>query len=165
LANVRDALRSVVERVAPDAQQVVVLSYYQVVPPPSQFAKSSISPKSGEVDPVCWGLSNNKKGAYKDAQVIQSALNQAISGAVTDAEKDGATNVRLVDLTHLEDDHGICTASPALFSGELMNKRTLASDIVSLNGQDIENHAWRTGHPNSSGQQDIARAVESALSQ
>jgi hypothetical protein len=164
LVNVRSALAGVIEDLPPSyAQQVAVLDYYQIVPPPSQFAKSSIFPQKGQVDPVCWGLSHNEKGARQDAEVIQAALNHAIGGAVTDAKSKGVINVKLIDLTHLEDGHGICTGSPALFSGELMKKSTFFSDIASLNAQDLKDHIWRTGHPNVYGQQDIARAVESAL--
>ncbi len=179
LANVRDALAKEIVQAAHHAAHVAVLNYYQVIPKPADFKKSSIFP-GGKVDPVCWGLSHNLKGAHNDAVIVQSALNNAISGAVNDAINSGAKNVQLIDISNLEATHEICTGNPALFSGELMSKAKFYYDLSVFTDctppasafclialpkakADIKHHSWRTAHPNTFGQQDIAKAIETQL--
>lgn len=159
LGNLRGALAQEIKMVSPDTKQVLVLNYYQIIPSPSDFKNSSIFPASGKVDPVCWGLSHNPAVAWDDAQTIQTALNTAIARAVIDAEIAGVTNVKLVDLTNLELHHEMCTGNPALYAGEQMSKKTFDLDIATKNTADIQLHTWRTGHPNSFGQNDIAKQV------
>jgi hypothetical protein len=179
LAHVRSALTSEIEQTAPYAKHIVVLNYYQVIPEPTEFQKSSIS-SGGKVDPVCWGLSHNLQGAYNDAVTLQSALNVSIDQAVSNAHSAGINNVQLVDLTDLEAGHEMCTGNPALFSGEPMPKSQFDTDlqvIIACHAYfsqscqttepyaetDLANHSWRAAHPNTFGQQDIASAVEAQL--
>lgn len=163
IGNVRGALASEIETVAKGADQVLVLNYYQIIPNRSDFDRSSIFP-NGKVDPFCWGLSHNLDGARQDAQIIQAALNGAISQAVSDANTAGYANAKLVDISSLETHHETCTGNPALFSGEQMAKSTFYSNIASGNSSNIHLNVWRAGHPNSYGQRDIANAVVSASS-
>lgn len=159
LQHVHDALVQLIESIASHAKEVAILNYYQIIPSQSDFSQASIFP-DGQVNPVCWGLSHNTKGAHDDAVIILNALNAAIGSAVAQARLDGINNVVLVDLSSLEDHHEMCTGSPAIFSGEPMSKFNFH---VTSDRTDIEAHAWRAGHPNSFGQVDIAKKVESAL--
>jgi hypothetical protein len=180
LANVRDALAQEIVQAAPYATHVAVLNYYQVIPRPADFKSSSIFP-GGQVDPVCWGLSHNLKGAHNDAVIVQSALNVAITGAVLEAQADGVNNVQLIDISNLENTHEMCTGNPALFSGETMPKSEFNHDLGVLlrchlpfapkscsttepaAEADLAHHSWRAAHPNTFGQQDIANAIEAQL--
>ncbi len=180
LANIRTALTDEIKQAAPYAKHIAVLNYYQVIPNPVDFKQSSIFPGSNQVDEACWGLSHNLKGAYNDAVILQAALNNAIAGAVSDAISAGVKNVQLIDISDLEGTHEICTGNPALFSGELMPKSQFYNDIQAIGGcyvihykicqtavpdaeADLGDHTWRAAHPNTFGQQDIARAIESQL--
>jgi hypothetical protein len=180
LANVRDALAKEIVQAAPHAKHVAVLNYYQIIPNPKDFKKTSITP-GGQVDPVCWGLSHNLQGAYNDAIIIQSAVKVAITSAIVEAQADGVNNVQLIDLSNLEATHEICTGNPALFSGEPMPRSEFNNDLQVLltchllfhskscsttepnAAADLARHSWRAAHPNTFGQEDIARAVESQL--
>lgn len=179
LTNLHNALVSEIEQAAPYAKHIAVLDYYQAIPKPADFKKSSIFP-GGQVDPVCWWLSHNPKGAYGDAVILQDALNQAIVSAVSDAITADVNNVQLIDISNLEAGHEMCTGNPALFSGEPMPKSQFYDDLGVIAAcsvyfarscrtkepyanQDLQNHVWRTAHPNAYGQQDIARAIGSQL--
>jgi hypothetical protein len=180
LANVRKQIAKEIKQAAPYAQHIAVLNYYQVIPNPVDFKRSSIFP-DGQVDPVCWGLSHNLKGAYNDAVILQSALNNAIAGAVSDATSAGVKNVQLIDISGLETSHEICTGNPALFSGEPMSKSQFDNDLQVIGecgfyyshscrvtepyaeADLYDHHAWRAAHPNAFGQLDIARAIEGQL--
>jgi GDSL-like lipase/acylhydrolase family protein len=181
LANVRDALAKEIVQAAPDAKHVAVLNYYQVIPNPAGFKSSSIFP-GGQVDPVCCGLSHDLKDAHNDAFIVQSALNVAITSAIVEAQADGVNNVQLVDISNLEKTHEMCTGNPALFSGEPMPKSEFDHDLrifaechapvfrpkscsttEPAAEADLAQHTWRAAHPNTFGQQDIARAVEVQL--
>lgn len=167
LGHVRTATAHIIEQAAPYTRTIAVLNYYDPVPRPQDFKNASIFP-GGKVDPVCWGLSHNEKGAYNDSVIIQTALNRAIANGVSDAEDAGVNNVTLVDISDLERTHEMCTGSPALFSGEPMPKTQFYSDLAHLAipgnhtpyQTDLHNHAWRAAHPNRFGEQDIAKAVE-----
>jgi GDSL-like Lipase/Acylhydrolase family len=158
LGNVRGALANEIKTVSPHAKEVLVLNYYQIIPDPADFKQSSIFPDK-MVNPICWALSHNPAAAWDDANVIQSALNGAIARAVNDAQVAGVTNVKLLDISNLEQHHEMCTGNPALFSGEPMEKSTFYSNIASKNTANIKRYVWRAGHPNSFGQNDIAQRV------
>lgn len=182
LANVRAALAKEIEQAAPYTKHIAILDYYQVIPNPKDFKRTSINPGRDQLDLVCDGLSHNLTGAYNDAIILQAALNNAIAGAVSDATSAGATNVQLINIADLEATHEVCTGNPALFSGEPILQSQLSNDIKTIAEcsvpkfhpkncsttrpaaeADIENHVWRTAHPNTFGQQDIAKALESQL--
>ena len=175
LSNIRKALFLEIKEADLYAKHIAVLNYYQPIPNPVDFRKESIFP-GGQVDPVCWALSHNLKGAYNDAVIIQAALNNVIAGAVSDAISAGVKNVQLIDISNLEATHEMCTGDPALFSGELMPKSQFYSDLAAgaecfvfdtssckAKEQDLTDHIWRTAHPNAFGQQDIAHAIENQL--
>jgi hypothetical protein len=162
LTNIRTALTDEIEQASPYATQIAVLNYYLPIPNPTDFKKTSIF-SGGQVDPVCWGLSHNLKGAYNDAVIIQAALNNTIAAAVSNAVGAGIKNVQLVDISNLEVGHEMCTGSPAIFSGQLMPKSQFYKDILFRRGQDFEKYIWRAAHPNVYGQQDIANSIESQL--
>ena len=161
LQHLHDALLSTIQSTSSQAKTVAVLNYYQIIPSPSDFDHQSVFPDKN-VDPVCWGLSHNEKGAHDDAVIIQNALNGTIKSAVQDAQNAGVKNVFLIDISNLENHHEMCTGKPAVFSGEQMSKFNFD---VTATRTDIQAHAWRAGHPNSFGQTDIARAVEAQLPQ
>jgi lysophospholipase L1-like esterase len=182
LGNLRTALAEVIEQAAPDAKHIAVLNYYQAIPNPKDFQRASASPGPDELDLVCDGLAQNLAGSYNDAVILQAALNDAIAGAVSDATSAGVSNVQLINIADLETGHEMCTGNPAIFSGEPIAKSQFTHDIKTIAEcsvpifhpgdcgmagpaaeADLSNHTWRTAHPNASGQQDIARAVESQL--
>ena len=170
LANLQGALISMIQTIAPHAQEVAVLNYYQIVPNPKNFVRSSVRPSSGTLDLVCDLMAPTLSNIYSSAVIIQSALNSAIAKAVTQAELDGVKNVKLIDLTDLEQGHEMCTGKPAVFSGNPINAARAAQDLALLTGvfsqsavNDLKAYIWRTGHPNSFGQRDIANAVEQQL--
>ena len=66
-------------------------------PSPSQIADDTAA--SGlHTNLVCTGLKTNAAATYAAAQVVLSALNQAVAGAVADARAHHVTNVTLVDI-------------------------------------------------------------------
>jgi lysophospholipase L1-like esterase len=180
LANVRDALAKEIVQAAPHAKHIAVLNYYQIIPKPTDFKNSSIT-RGKQTDPLCSFLAPNLKDAYHDAAIVQSALNVAITSAVVLAQGDGVSNVQLIDLSNLEATHEMCTGNPALFSGELMPTSQFSHDVAVIKScplpihlkscqtdepaaeRDLRAHLWRAAHPNTFGQQDIARAVEAQL--
>jgi hypothetical protein len=175
LVSVKNGLLDSIEQLAPHTQTLLVLNYYNPIPTYRSFDSATAS----DGDPACFLLSQNLAGARADAVVIQKALNTEIKLAVIDAQLDGFTNVKLVDLSNLETNHEMCTGSPAIFSGEKMSNRTLVSDLNKIDTcvtfaascgfalpsveNSIKSHLWRVGHPNAFGQQDIAKAVEAQL--
>jgi hypothetical protein len=189
LVQVRSALTSIIEQVAPHAANVAVLNYYQPIPSPAQMSTLSLF-SGGNLDLVCLGLTVNDSSAYAAAQVVDGALNQTIAAAVQDARTRGVPNVSLVDLSTVAAGQGMCTADPAFFSGEPMSAVQLAIDAAeilaarpcdtigpllgaatcaSLGAQasvatrDITSYVWRAAHPTPLGQQEIAAAVDSQL--
>ncbi|HXZ61493.1 MAG TPA: hypothetical protein VEG62_02040 [Acidimicrobiales bacterium] len=187
LANVRHALARAIESVAPHADRVVVLDYYQPIPQPSQIADDTAA-SNLHTNLVCAGLKTNPASTYADAQVVAGALNQAVAAAVAEARADHVTNVTLVDIAATMDGHGMCTADPWIFSGEPVPDTTLAADAADIAAgatcdrvasvgigcgslgvraaaaeQDLEDDVWRAAHPTAAGQQAIAAAVEHAL--
>jgi hypothetical protein len=182
LANVRTALTKEIEQASPNTKHIAVLNYYLPIPNPKDFKTASVNPSHNEVDLVCSGLSQNLTGAYNDAVIIQAGLNNAVAGAVSDATAAGIKNVQLINIADLETSHEMCTGNPALFSGEPILKSQLDNDIKTIvqcsepifrpkdcgvaeptAKTDLTNHVWRTAHPNTFGQQDIAKAVEGQL--
>lgn len=168
LNNLEGALTDIIEKTAPYTNTVAVLDYYQIIPKPANFARSSLNPKPSYTNPVCFGLSQNLQGAYNDAVVLQSELNLAIIRAVNDARADGITNVKLVDISGLESGHEMCTGSPALFSSEPMPVRNFQVDLERsafspAARAELQAYSWRAAHPNQFGQKDIAKAVESVV--
>ena len=189
LANVRTSLAHAIETLAPHATTVAVLDYYQPIPEPSQIAKGAAT--SGlRTNLVCSGLKPNAGSTFAAAQVVLSALNKAVAGAVGDARAHHVKNVTLVDVSGALDGHGICTAQPWAFSGEPVPDTTLAADAArivaaracsetdvlhgerscaSLTGsalaaeRDLQDYVWRAAHPTAAGQRAIAALVERQL--
>ena len=189
LANVRTSLAHAIETLAPHATTIAVLDYYQPIPEPSQIAKGTAT--SGlHTNLVCTGLKPNAGSTFAAAQVVLSALNKAVAGAVGDARAHHVKNVTLVDVSGALDGHGICTAQPWVFSGEPVPDTTLAADaehIVAakacsgtdpLHGEmpcasltasalaaerSLQDYVWRAAHPTTAGQRAIAALVEHRL--
>jgi hypothetical protein len=190
LSRVRRGLASAIEQIAPDAGTVAVLDYYQPIPAPSEVADDSGFSGLGN-DLVCTGLKANASSTAAAAQVVLSALNTAIAGAVADARGHGVHNVVLVDVAHALDGHGLCTAHPWVFSAERISDATLAADTEQVLAaktcsaagsalhtasvcdslvarsdqaeQSLRAHVWRTAHPMAQGQRALAADVEAAL--
>ena len=190
LDNVRTTLAHAIETVAPHAARVAVLDYYQPIPEPSQIAPHTAT--SGDhTNLVCSGLKPNAGSTFTAAQIVLTALNKAVAGAVADARAHHVPNVTLVDLSSAFDGHGICTAQPWVFSGEPVPDATLAADAEHIlaakacSGTDIlhrslscgalaasalaaedglEDYVWRAAHPTAAGQRAIAAVVERQLS-
>jgi len=189
LAHVRSSLASAIEAMAPDAGTIAVLDYYQPIPSPSQIADDTAAAHL-RTNLVCTGLKPNADSTYAAAQVVLSALNNAITGAVADARADHVTNVTLVHLASALDGHGICTADPWVFSGEPVPDAALAADVADVlaakacTGTDVLHGAsactllmaraaqaekslvgyvWRAAHPNAAGQRAIAASAQRQL--
>jgi hypothetical protein len=176
LSRVRDALYNTIVKLSADVEQIVVVDYYNLIAPPSSF---SISSTHGNL--ICSLLSIQKASVYSQSLILQKALNGVIEVAVDDARKSGVTNVTLVDISSLMFKHAMCTDSPALFSAEAMNPTVVGvlveavdkciklenpvascvtAGVLGLKQKsNITKVVWRTGHPNASGQADIAAAV------
>ncbi len=178
LSNVRRSLARAIEVVAPHASTVAVLDYYQPIPQPSQIVEGAAT--SGlHTNLVCSGLKPNAGSTYSAAQIVLTALNRAIAGAVADARLHHVRNVTLVDVSKAFDGHGICTADPWAFSGEPVSDTTLAadaehilaaracSDTTALHGtiscaaltasalraeRNLQAYVWRAAHPTAAGQ-------------
>jgi hypothetical protein len=189
LANVRASLAHAIEAVAPHASTVAVLDYYQPIPEPSQIADGTATSHL-HTNLVCSGLEANAASTSAAAQVVLTALNKAIAGAVGDARTQHVKNVTLVDVSSALDGHGICTAHPWVFSGEPVPDTTLAADAerivaakacsetdalhgemscASLTGsalaaeRSLQGYVWRAAHPTAAGQRSIATLVEHQL--
>jgi hypothetical protein len=166
LKNLHGALLSLIYFLSrsQSAAHIAVLNYYQAIPSLRDFDPRSAQP-NGNIDLICTLLAGNLSQTRNDAVVVQQALNNEIASAVTEAKNNGITNVQLVDISHLEDHHEMCTGKPALFSGEPMSHFRFFFDTNSqtFDLPDLEDHVWRAAHPNSFGQRDIANAVEHAL--
>lgn len=189
LSNVRRSLARAIELVAPDASTIAVLDYYQPIPQPSQIVEGAAT--SGvHTNLVCSGLKPNARSTYAAAQIVLTALNRAIAGAVADARLHHVRNVTLVDVSKAFDGHGICTADPWAFSGEAVSDTTLAADAerilaaracsetTALHGamscaalrgsalaaeRDLQDYVWRAAHPTAAGQRALAASVERQL--
>ena len=175
----RLALASMIESVSPHARRVAVVDYYNPIPNPNDFDGSSSHPNGG-VDPVCLGLQLNKSEAYSVGGIMTSAINAMIEQAVGTAQRAGDKNVSFVDISSVLLHHEICTGSPALFSGEVMSEGEFWEDLDTIvsckvwphlncgeaqfDETEIREHSWRAAHPNVFGQQNIAAAVDRALS-
>jgi hypothetical protein len=177
LTNVRNSLTTMIETVSPHTNRVLVLNYYDPLPQPTDFNAASYHHGSS-VDPICFGLEGQKKGASSVGSIVSSALNSTISQAVTNAKRAGIKNVTLVDISKLEVNHEMCTGSPAIFSGEFLKDTEFAEDLDTLavcglihrdcgtaayDKTELQRYTWRAAHPNQFGQQDIAKAVLAAL--
>ncbi len=189
LDHVRASLAQAIEALAPHTGTIAVLNYYQPIPEPSQIAKGTAT--SGlHTDLVCSGLKPNAASTFSAAQIVLTALNRAVAGAVADARAHHVTNVTLVDVSGTFDGHGICTAQPWAFSGEPVPDTTLAADaehIVAakacsgtdpLHGasvcaapsasavaaeRDLQDYVWRAAHPTAAGQRALATVVAQRL--
>ena len=191
LSRVRSSLAGAIERIAPDAATVAVLDYYQPIPSPSAIADDSAVSGLG-TNLVCTGLKANGSSTAAAAQVVLTALNDSIAGAVADARARGVRNAFLVDVSHALEGHGICTAHPWVFSAETISDATLAADTGEIAAakacsaasstfgagsspcsalvaraneaeQSLKDHVWRTAHPTAAGQSALATDVEHAL--
>ena len=188
LTRVRSSLATAIEEVAPHAGTVAVLDYYQPIPAPGQEADDSAQTALG-TNLVCAGLKLDASGAYAAAQVVLTALNDAVAGAVADARARGVHNLTMVDIAHTFDGHGVCTADPWVFSSELIPDATLADDVARIVAakactaasgllhtpcasltasanrakQNLKDYVWRAAHPTLSGQRAIAAGTELAL--
>jgi hypothetical protein len=189
LSNVRASLADAIERMAPHAGRIAVLDYYQPIPGPAQIVDDAAA--SGlHTNLVCAGLKTDAVATDAAAQVVLTALNKAVAGAVADARAHHVTNVTLVDIATAFHGHGMCTQAPWVFSGEPLPDTTLAADIervlaatscdathalvgaipcASLAAkahqaeQDLEGYVWRAAHPTAAGQRAIAAALERQL--
>ena len=167
LSNVTRALTAEIESVSSHTKRVAVLNYYDPIPSPTDFSQSSIEVPGHQVNPLCFLVGLNKDSLSNQGEIIVDALNTAIHQAVLDARAAGNKNVTYVDISRVEVGHEMCTADPAIFSGEPMPISELTRDLftIALSGSqnDIRRHLWRAAHPNQLGQHDIAKAVEAAL--
>jgi hypothetical protein len=189
LARVRASLAKAIETMAPHTSTLAVLDYYQPIPQPSQIAKGTAT--SGlQTNLVCAGLEPNASSTYAAAQIVLDALNRAVAGAVEDARTHHVENVALVDVAQAFNGHGICTADPWVFSGEVVPDSTLGADAEHIlaakacSGTDVlhgaaacgtlsasaqmaernlEDFVWRAAHPNAAGQRALAASVEQQL--
>lgn len=189
LSRVRTSVASAIEQVAPHTATVAVLNYYQPIPQPGQIA-SGTSLSGSRTNLVCTGLKENAASTSAAADVVLTALNRAVSGAVADARAHGVHNVDLIDVSHAFDGHGICTADPWAFSSEPVPDTTLAADAEHILAakacdaahdavralpcasetasadqaeQTLKGYVWRAAHPTADGQRALAIAVERAL--
>jgi hypothetical protein len=167
LSNVTKALTAEIESVSSHTKRVAVLDYYDPIPSPTDFAKSSIEEPGRRVNPLCLLIGMDKGSLSDQGKIIVDALNRAIHQAVVNAQTAGNKNVTFVDISSAAVGREMCTANPAIFSGEPMPISELTSDLftIALSGSqnDIRRHLWRAAHPNQLGQQDIAQVVEAAL--
>ncbi|HWD54440.1 MAG TPA: hypothetical protein VG346_04920 [Acidimicrobiales bacterium] len=190
LSRVRGSLAAAIERVAPNAATVAVLNYYQPIPAAGQIADDTSASGLG-TNLVCTGLKENASSTAAAAQVVLSALNDAIAGAVADARAHGVRNVLMVNVAGAVDGHGICTAEPWVFSSERVPDATLAADAEHILAakacraagsalhaggtcaslvaradqaeQSLTDYVWRTAHPTAAGQRALAAIVARAL--
>jgi hypothetical protein len=167
LSNVTNALTTEIESVSPLAKRVAVLDYYDPIPNATDFSKSSIVAPGTQMNPLCFLIGMNKSSISDQSDVVVNALNSAIDRAVLNAQGAGDKNVAYVDISKVAVGHEMCTADPAIFSGEPMPLSELTKDLftIALSGSqnDIERHLWRAAHPNQLGQQDIAKKVIAEL--
>jgi hypothetical protein len=190
LSRVRGSLATAIEQVAPHAATVAVLNYYQPIPTPGQIAGDTSLSGLG-TNLVCTGLKGNASSTAAAAQVVLSALNNTIAGAVADARAEGVRNALLVNVAGAVDGHGICTSDPWVFSSERVPDATLAADAEHILAakacqatgsalhaggscaslvaradqaeQSLTGYVWRTAHPTAAGQRALAAVVAHAL--
>ena len=90
---------------APNAGRIAVLDYYQPIPGPAQIVDDAGA--SGlHTNLVCAGLKTDAASTDIAAQVVLTALNKAVGGAVADAVAHHVANVSLVDIANAFDGHG-----------------------------------------------------------
>ena len=190
LSRVRSSLATAIEQVAPHAATVAVLNYYQPIPTPGQIADDTSVSGLG-TNLVCTGLKENASSTAASARVVLRALNDAIAGAVADAQAHGVRNARLVNVAGALNGHGICTSDPWAYSSERVPDATLAADAEHILAakacraadsalhaggscsslvassdqveQSLTGYVWRTAHPTAAGQRALAAVVARAL--
>ncbi len=190
LSRVRGRLATAIEQVAPHAATVAVLNYYQPIPTPGQIAGNTSLSGLG-TNLVCTGLKGNAASTAAAAQVVLSALNATIAGAVADARAHGVRNVQLVNVAGALNAHGICTSDPWVFSSERVPDATLAADAEHILAakaclaagsalhaggscsslvasadqaeQSLTAYVWRTAHPTAAGQRALAAVAARTL--
>ncbi len=189
LEAVRSSLAATIEELSPHTKTVGILDYYQPIPEPAQIDDGSVHSHAG-TNLVCTALKSNAGVTATAAQVVLSALNAAIAGAVTDAEAHHVDNVRLIDVSRAMSGHGLCTADPWVFSAEGIPATTFSGDIArvlaanactatdaihpssfcsSLQSSalgavnNLKRYVWRVAHPTAAGQRALALATEQAL--
>ena len=190
LSRVRGSLATAIEQVAPHAATVAVLNYYQPIPTPGQIAGNTSLSGLG-TNLVCTGLKGNAASTAAAAQVVLSALNTTIAGAVADARAHGVRNAQLVNVAGALNGHGICTSDPWVFSSERVPDATLAADAEHILAakaclaagsalhaggscsslvasadqaeQSLTAYVWRTAHPTAAGQRALAAVAARAL--
>ena len=141
LSNVQRGLTSIIEQLqAAGAQHIVLLNYYQPIPPPSRISLRQLD------NGVCVALKLSASKTYSDSTLLEDSLNSVIA-SVAKANPE----VTFVNIQNLFAGHEMCTGKPYVFEGDDGN--------LTLNGQ-----YWRTAHPNQTGQAKIAQAVEERLS-
>jgi hypothetical protein len=189
LAAVRESLAATIEELSPSTKSVAVLDYYQPIPQPGQISDGSVHSHAG-TNLVCTALKSNAGPTAAAAQVVLSALNQAIAGAVSDAEAHRVHNVRLVDVSGVMSGHGMCTADPWVFTAEGIPAMTLSGDLAKILAakactstdavhpsslcatlqadalgavNNLKRYVWRVAHPTADGQRALAVATLHAL--
>ncbi len=189
LAAVRASLAATIEELSPHTKTVAVLDYYQPIPEAAQIVDGSIHSHAG-TNLVCTALKSNAGGTAAAAQVVLTALNGAIAGAVTDAEAHHVHNVRLIDVSRTMNGHGLCTADPWVFSAQGIPVTTLGGDVTRILAanactatdaihpssfcrtlqadalgavNNLKRYVWRVAHPTAAGQRALALATEQAL--
>ena len=189
LAAVRASLAATIEELSPESKSVAVLDYYQPIPPPAQISDGSLHTHTG-TNLVCSALKSNAGATAAAAQVVLAALNQAIAGAVTDAEAHHVHNVRLIDVADVMNGHAMCTADPWVFTAQGVPAMTLSGDLTKILAakactatdavhpssfcrtlqadalgavNNLKRYLWRVAHPTADGQRALALATEQAL--
>jgi hypothetical protein len=189
LVAVRASLAATIEELSPHTKTVAVLDYYQPIPAPAQIDDGSVHSQAG-TNLVCTALNSNAGVTAAAAQVVLSALNQAIAGAVTDAEAHHVENVKLVDVSGAMNGHGLCTAKPWVFSAQGIPVTTFSADITKILAanactatdaihpssfchslqvdalgavNNLKRYVWRVAHPTAAGQRALALDTEQAL--
>ena len=189
LTAVRASLAATIEELSPSTKSVAVLDYYQPVPQPAQISDTSVHSHAG-TNLVCTALKSNASATTAAAQVVLAALNEAIAGAVTDAEAHHVHNVRLIDVAGVMNGHGMCTADPWVFTAQGIPAMTLSGDLARILAakactstdavhpsslcrplqadalstlNDLKRYVWRVAHPTADGQRALALATMHAL--
>lgn len=115
LANVTSALTTEIESVSPYTERVAILNYYDPIPSPTDFSRSSIGVAGNEANPLCLLIGMNKNSLSNQGEIIVGALNTAIHDAVIDAQAAGDKNVTYIDVSKVVAGHEMCTADPTIF--------------------------------------------------
>ena len=131
LAAVRASLAATIEELSPHTKTVAVLDYYQPVPAPSQIVGWIRALARRDESRLLRPQVQRRRHAAA-AQIVLSALNQAIAGAVTDARAHHVDNVRLIDVAGVMNGHGMCTADPWVFTAQGIPAMTLSGDLIKI---------------------------------